>query len=86
MTGDQSTDDGPDGSRMVLEPDSLHEGEDGVYLDCPRCGSNATLVQIVTEGRCSNRVDGELKDGVDDAGAQQERCEAHLALELVWES
>lgn len=86
---DQSPDtaDRTDGSRLMLEPDSVHEGEDGIYLDCPKCGSNAAIGRIISTGRCSNGVDSELKDGVDDdAACGEDYCDAHLSLELVWES
>jgi hypothetical protein len=71
---------------MLIEPDAIHEGEDGIYLDCPQCGSNASIEQIVTRGHCSGHVNSEVKDAVDDANLQGDGCTAELALELVWES
>ncbi|WP_324760583.1 hypothetical protein [Haloarcula montana] len=79
------SDDRTDGSRMMIEPDSVHEGEDGIFLDCPKCGSNVSIGRIVSTGRCSNSIDGE-KDAVQGDDSSADDCDAHLALELVWES
>jgi len=71
---------------MMIEPDSLHEGEDGIYLDCPKCGSNVSLGRIVSTGRCSNSVDGEVTDAAEGPHSSEGDCDARLSLELVWES
>lgn len=80
------SDDRPEGSRMPLEPDSIHEADGGIYLDCPQCGSNVSVEQIVTEGRCSGRLDGDYAEVEDDTRLQDRGCTAHLSLELVWEA
>lgn len=74
-------------ARMELEPDAFHEGEDEAYLDCPQCGSPATLSQIINEGRCSGYLDSEVAESeAEDQQLQDPVCTAELALELVWES
>lgn len=72
-----------DGSRMRLEPDAVHEADDGVYLDCPQCGATVSVVRIVTTGRCSGHLD-DLAHAEDDTG--REECNAKLSLELLWEA
>lgn len=74
-----------EGSRMKLEPDSIHETDGGIYLDCPQCGSNVSVVQVVNEGRCTGQLDDELAETEDDTELQ-EGCNAKLSLELVWEA
>ena len=76
----------PEGSRMMLEPKTIHETDDGVYLDCPQCGSNVSIVQIVTEGHCTGMLDGDIAETEDDTQLQEEGCNAQLSLELVWEA
>ena len=76
--------DAPEGSRMMLEPDTIHSGDDGWYLDCPQCGSNVSLNRIVTKGRCSGRLDGDVAETEDDTPLEK-GCDAKLSLELVWE-
>lgn len=74
-----------DGARMELEPDAVHETESGVFLDCPKCGSNISIVQVVSEGRCTGNLDDEVAETEDDT-TLQEGCNAELSLELIWES
>lgn len=74
-----------DGARMVLEPDALHESEEALWIECPSCGSPATIDQIVEHGRCSNYLDAEVSE----SGGQQLQdveCDAKFSLELVWEA
>lgn len=83
-----SQDDFPsdDAARMLLEPDTVHEGEEGPYLDCPQCGSQAPITQIIEEGRCNGYLepeDVEVEDNAEDL--QEGGCTAKLSLELVWE-
>lgn len=83
-THDEST--GTDGARMTLEPDAVHEGEEEPYLDCPECGSQATFVQIIEEGRCDGYLAGEDTETEDGEQLRDPACTAKLSLELVWES
>lgn len=72
-----------EGARMKLGPEAIHETDDGIYLDCPQCGSNVSIVQVVTEGRCTGRLEGEMAETESDTELQ-EGCTAELSLELVW--
>lgn len=76
----------PAGARMTLEPDDVHQGDEEPYLDCPACGSPATLTQIVEEGRCSGYLDADVTETEDEERLQDPACTAKLSLELVWES
>lgn len=73
---------GEGAARMELTPDAFHEGDDGVYLDCPECGSPAYVMEIVETGRCT----GYLGEDVDEENAEDVGgfCTAKLSLELVW--
>ena len=70
------------GARMRLEPDSVHEDDDGHWLDCPRCGSPAYVAEILETGRCRGYQSDEGTDESVDRGVT---CDATLALELVWD-
>lgn len=75
-----------DAARMVLEPKAVHEGKEEPYLDCPQCGSQVTLTQIIEEGRCSGYLNEEgVEVEGEDQPLQAEGCTAELTLELVWE-
>ncbi|WP_206425124.1 hypothetical protein [Halosimplex salinum] len=79
------SDDAPSGARMMLDPDTIHERPGELALDCPACGSTASIQQIVEEGHCSGYVED---DEMDAQGGDQVRsggCTAELSLELVWE-
>ena len=70
------------GARMELGPDEFHEGDEGVYLDCPECGSPAYVTDIVETGRCTGyRGDDVEEENAEDVGAF---CTAKLSLELVY--
>lgn len=84
MSGSSPGNSDGDETRMTLEPDSVHEMDDGTYLDCPQCGSNVSVVQIVTRGRCPGQLDDEIAETEDDTELQ-DGCGASLTLELVWE-
>lgn len=71
-------------ARMQLTPDDLHEAEGGLALDCPECGSIATVQQIVDEGRCSARLEAEETEVL--SHDEEMPCTARLSLELVWAS
>lgn len=73
-----------DGARMQLEPDAVHESDNRIFLDCPQCGSNVSIVQVVSEGQCTGQLDGKMAETEDDTELQ-EGCNAKLSLELVWE-
>lgn len=79
-----------DGARMPLEPDAIHETDDGYAIDCPECGAAVSLIEVVETGRCPGYLDA---DAAETAEAQDEPtelkgsgCTAKLSLELVWES
>lgn len=72
-------------ARMKVEPKAIHELDDGIYLDCPQCGSNVSIVQIVTEGRCTGQLEEDLTE-TESETQLQEGCTAELSLELVWHS
>jgi hypothetical protein len=82
-----SADDAPTGARMTLEPDSIHEREDGIALDCPQCGATVTVMRVIETGRCPNYVAEDEVEVAADAGQVQDgpECTAELSLELVWE-
>jgi hypothetical protein len=84
MSDDSVSGDAPDGVRMALEPDALHEGEEEPYLDCPECGSPATITGIIEEGRCTGYLDSEVTEVEDGEQLQDPACTAKLSLELVW--
>lgn len=67
--------DGPpsNAARMFLEQDALSERDDGFVIDCPECGIQTRLADVVLEGHCSG-YRGETG------------CGAALWLELVWDS
>jgi hypothetical protein len=78
--------DAPSGARMTLEPDSFHEDDDGLSLDCPQCGTTVTVTRIIEEGHCPNYLDEDDVEVEENAGEiQRPGCSAELSLELVWE-
>lgn len=79
-------DDDIDACRMLLEPDSIHESDGGLYLDCPQCGSNVSFEQVVNDGQCTGKLDNEVAETADDTRLQSEHCTAELSLEFVWEA
>ena len=87
MMSDPPTEDSdPDeGARMKVEPNTVHETDDGIFLDCPQCGSNVSFVQLVNQGRCTGYLEEEITEAPADT-EQQEGCDAELTLELVWHS
>ena len=82
MPDDERTSHRHDAAHMELEPDAIHEGDDGVYLDCPSCGSPAYLTDVVRDGRCTGyRGEDVDEEEAEDVGAF---CTAKLSLELAW--
>lgn len=80
------TDNGDDDAvRMELGSDAWHQDEDGqFYIDCPECGSAATLSNIVNHGRCNGYMDQQQSDTELDEQAMP--CSASLSLDLVYAS
>ena len=70
-------------ARMELEADTWHQTDGGVYyLDCPECGSPATLPNIIAHGRCTTYLDENETVSTD----AERLCTAKLSLELVYQS
>ncbi len=71
-----------DAARMELNADTVHENEDSPYLDCPECGSPATVENIIEEGRCN----AYLNEQIESVGFDVENvsCSARLQLELAY--
>lgn len=68
-----------------LEPDAWHQTGKGAYsIDCPECGSEATLMNVVKHGRCN----GYLSKHEDDVelDTQPMDCSAKLWFELGYVS
>ncbi|MHC3437536.1 hypothetical protein ACYJ1Y_05380 [Natrialbaceae archaeon A-gly3] len=75
-----------DAARMELEPDAFHQDDKGYYVDCPECGSAATITNVIEHGRCNGYLDQEREEtDVDEAETDLE-CTAQLSLELVYDS
>lgn len=71
---------------MVLEPDAVHEEGREPSIDCPQCGSTATLTRIIEEGRCTGYVEGDMTEVENGEQLEEGGCTAKLSLELVWEA
>ena len=83
----ESSPDESDAARMMLEPDAVHEEDEGPSIDCPQCGATITIVSIIEEGRCTGRLDGDMAEAESgDEQLQEGGCGAELSLELVWEA
>ncbi|WP_436346260.1 hypothetical protein [Natronorubrum sp. FCH18a] len=68
-----------------LTPDSWHQNDEGnYYIDCPECGSAASLMNIVTHGRCNGYMDQQEEETELDEEALD--CTAKLHLELGYTS
>ncbi|MFB6179020.1 MAG: hypothetical protein ABEI77_04770 [Halorientalis sp.] len=87
MSDDTAREPPTDDARMDLTQDTVHESEDGYYLDCPECGSPVSIGRIVEIGRCSGTLDPDVTE-VDAADQQlkEPECTAELTLQLIWES
>jgi len=67
--------------------ETIHEGDGEQFLDCPQCGSPASLTQIIETGRCTGQLDAEETETyAEDQQLQETGCTADLSLELVWEA
>ena len=74
-----------DAAYTELTPDSWHQNDDGTYyIDCPECGSAATLMNVVKHSRCN----GYLDQREDETELDEEAfdCTAKLWLELGYTS
>ncbi|OVE83482.1 hypothetical protein [Natronolimnobius baerhuensis] len=74
-----------DAAYTELTPDAWHQNDAGNYsLDCPECGSVATLMNVVKHGRCN----GYLDQYEDETELDEESfdCTAKLWLELGYVS
>ncbi|WP_459190728.1 hypothetical protein [Halosimplex sp. J119] len=84
---DTDSDDAPAGARMMLEPDSIHEQEGDLAIDCPQCGATVSIQHIVEEGYCPGYLeDDEMNAESGGETPQEGGCGAQLSLELVWEA
>jgi hypothetical protein len=74
-----------DGAGPGLTPDGFHESEAGYVLDCPECGSTASLRRIVEAGHSTEPVDADhTKTTSEDRVIRRPGCTAVLSLELAW--
>ncbi|MEY7849236.1 hypothetical protein AB7C87_08560 [Natrarchaeobius sp. A-rgal3] len=68
-----------------LSPDAWHQNEEGnYYIDCPECGSAATLSNVVDRGRCNGYLD--QREGDTELDEQAFDCTAKLWFELGYVS
>ncbi|NGM68681.1 hypothetical protein G6M89_06605 [Natronolimnobius sp. AArcel1] len=74
-----------DAAYTELTPDSWHQNDAGnYYLDCPECGSAATLMNVVKHGRCNGYLDQQEEETKLDEETFD--CTAKLWLELGYVS
>ena len=72
---------GDDAVRMELTPDAWHQNDEGnYYVDCPECGSAASLMNVVKHGRCNGYLD--QQEDETELDEQAMNCTANLWLEL----
>lgn len=69
-----------DAAYTELTPDSWHQTDEGYYIDCPECGSVATLMNVVEHGRCNGYLDRQEAETEPDEAAMD--CTAKLWFEL----
>ncbi|RQG94693.1 hypothetical protein [Natrarchaeobius chitinivorans] len=67
-----------------LTPDSWHQNDEGYYIDCPECGSAATLSNVISHGRCNGYLD--QREGETELDEQRMECTARLWFELGYVS
>lgn len=80
-------DDVTTGARMMLEPKTVHETDEGPAVDCPQCGATGSLARIIEEGQCTGYAGGdEMEVESDGEQLRESGCGADLSLELVWEA
>lgn len=74
-----------DRATMELEADAWHQDEEGNYsVDCPECGSAATISNVVNHGRCNGFMDDREDDTEPDEA--EFSCTASLSFELRYTS
>ncbi|ELY50113.1 hypothetical protein [Natronorubrum bangense] len=74
-----------DAAYTELTPDSWHQNDEGnYYIDCPECGSAATLMNVVAHGRCNGYLDQRESETKLDEEAFD--CTAKLWFELGYTS
>jgi len=74
-----------DAAHTELTPDSWHQNDEGnYYIDCPECGSAATLMNVVAHGRCNGYLDQQESETELDEEALD--CTAKLWFELGYTS
>ncbi|MFC4540857.1 hypothetical protein ACFO5R_02805 [Halosolutus amylolyticus] len=74
-----------DAAYTELTPDSWHQNDEGTYyIDCPECGSAATLMNVVKHGRCNAYLDQQADETELDEAAMD--CTAKLWFELGYVS
>ena len=68
-----------------LTPDTWHQDDEGnYYVDCPECGSAASLTNVVSHGRCDAYLD--QRKGETDLDEREMTCTAKLWFELGYVS
>ncbi|WP_121744163.1 hypothetical protein [Natronorubrum halophilum] len=74
-----------DAAYTELTPDSWHQNDDGnYYIDCPECGSAATLMNVVAHGRCNGYLN--QQEGETELDEEAFDCTAKLWFELGYTS
>ncbi|MFC6719696.1 hypothetical protein ACFQGT_13085 [Natrialbaceae archaeon GCM10025810] len=74
-----------DAAYTELTPDAWHQDDEGnYYIDCPECGSAATLMNVVTHGRCNGYLNQREEETEVDEEAMD--CTAKLWFELGYVS
>lgn len=82
MTGH---DDREDAAFTELSADAWHQDDEGNhYIDCPECGSAATLMGVVQHGRCNGYLD--QQEGETEVDEEAMTCTAKLWFELGYTS
>lgn len=77
--------DSDDRASMELEADAWHQDDEGnYYIDCPECGSAATLSNVVNHGRCNAFMDE--MEGDTDLDETEFSCTASLSFDLRYTS
>lgn len=80
-----NTHDREDAAYTELTPDSWHQNDEGnYYIDCPECGSAATLMNVVSHGRCNGYLD--QREGETELDEESFECTAKLWFELGYVS
>ncbi|MFC4436129.1 MULTISPECIES: hypothetical protein [Natrialbaceae] len=73
-----------DAAYTELTPDAWHQEEGNYSIDCPECGSKATLMNVVKHGRCNGYLSKHEADT--ELDTQPMDCTAKLWFELGYVS